>query len=98
MRGRASTVGDTRVAQNGYEYTRTEAGWMLTHHYIAAQLLGRPVAPDELVRFKDKDRKNLNPNNIEVIPKKRGSVVRRKAQIEARIAELQAELQSLSEV
>lgn len=96
-RGQRAEVGATRVAPNGYHYTKVEIGWRLTHHIVAEQVLGRPIKTDEeLVRFIDGKRHNLAPNNIEVVPRKTGSLRRRKAVIEARIEELQAELAELN--
>jgi hypothetical protein len=91
-RGKTAEIGDTRVAPNGYHYTRTEGGWVLTHHLAAEKLLGRPLRAEERVKFKSKDKTNFSPSNIEVILKGKSSLRRRKAQLEARIEELQAEL------
>jgi hypothetical protein len=90
-RGRAAQPGDTRVAANGYHYTRTETEWRLTHHIIAEEkILGRPLLPEERVVFIG-SRRELHPDNIKVTVKGRGSTRRRIAQIEARIEELKAE-------
>lgn len=91
-KGRQSNVGDTRKAPNGYHYTRTEQGWRLTHHIIAEEQLGRPLNEDERTKFVDGDRSNLKPSNIKVIKKGKASLRRRKAVLETRIEELQAEL------
>lgn len=92
-RGKAATVGDTMVNVNGYHNTRTADGWRLTHHLIAEEKLGRPVNTDvEMIRFVDGDRSNLSPDNIEVIKKNKVGLRRRKALIEAKIEDLQAEL------
>jgi hypothetical protein len=91
-KGRQSRVGDTRVAPNGYHYTKTTEGWRLTHHIIAEQELGRSLAEDERTKFVDGNRRNLAPSNIKVIKKGKASLRRRKATLEARIEELQAEL------
>jgi hypothetical protein len=96
VRGQNATVGDTRVSANGYHYTRTEEGWRLTHQLVAEKKLGRPLAADERVRFKDKKRDNLKPENIEVVIKGTTSLRRRKAVIENRIEELQAELAEIN--
>ncbi len=96
-RGKASKVGDQRVAKNGYHYTRTVEGWRLTHHIIAEDTLKRPLKPDEMVRFKDGKRWNLNPDNIIIIQKGNGALNRRRAQIEAQIQGLQAELADIEE-
>lgn len=96
-RGGKANVGDTRVAANGYHYTRCEEGWRLTHHLIMEETLGRRLEPDERVIFVDGKRSNLAASNIETREKSRGSIRRRKANIEARIAELQAELAEINE-
>lgn len=98
-RGKAASVGDTRVAQNGYHYTKTEdRGWMLTHWLTAEAALGRKLEENEMVQFIDPKFKRdpYNPNGIKVIKKKTSSLRRRKAVIEERIRELQAELKSIN--
>lgn len=96
MRGQKSDVGDTRVAPNGYHYTRTKEGWKLTHRLVAESKLGRSLGDDERVTFVDGDRANLDPNNLRVSKVRSGSLERRKARIEARIEELQAELREIN--
>lgn len=95
-KGVASEVGATRWSQNGYHYTRTEKGWILTHYLLAEQKLGRPLDEDERCRFSDGNRKNLKLSNIEIIKKGKSSLRRRKASIETRIEELQAELEEIN--
>lgn len=97
-RGQNVEVGSTRQAQNKYWYTKVaempdtgKPGWRLTHHIIAERKLGRPLRTDERVTFKDGKRTNLDPSNIVVVEKGKGSQRRRLAQIEARIQELTAE-------
>jgi len=91
-RGKAVEVGSTRVSANGYHYTKTEGGWRLTHHIVAErEILGRELRESERVEFV-KDRTDLSADNIRVTIQGRGSMRRRKAQLEARIAELRAEL------
>jgi hypothetical protein len=85
-----------RVSQNGYWYVKLDTGqWKLKHHTVAEESLGRPIAADERVIFKDRDRTNFNPDNIDVVKKGKTSKNRRIAQIRARIQELQAELEEL---
>lgn len=96
MRGRKSKVGDTRVSANGYHYTRTKRGWVLTHRLAAAAKLGRQLGPDDRVTFKDGDRTNLDPENLIVSTVGKTSIEKRKARIEARIEELQHELDELN--
>ena len=95
-RGQAAKEGDTRVSDNGYHYTRTATEWRLTHHIIMEKTLGRKLKEDERVIFVDGKRSNLDPDNIEVREKGRGSLRRRQAIVEARIAELQAELADIN--
>ena len=94
-RGRKSKVGDIRWSKNGYHYTRTETGWELTHRLVAARKLGRSLTPEERIRFADGNRTNLDPDNIEVYEVRQQSIERRKARIQARIDELEAELAEL---
>lgn len=92
MRGRASKNGDTMVSINGYNYTKVDGKWRLTHHIIAeTQILGRELNPDERVVFVN-GKTNLTPENIRVVKKGRQSLRRRKAQLEARRDEIQAQI------
>jgi HNH endonuclease len=95
LRGQASKVGDTRVSANQYHYTKTEEGWRLTHHLIAEKNLGRKLKSDERVSFKDKNRKNLNADNIIVSTVGSGTKDRARARILVRMQELAAELKAL---
>ena len=102
-RGQTAEVGATRVADNGYHYTKVakESGgaeWRLTHHLTAEKKLGRPLEDNEIVQFVDKKFKRdpYNPDGIRVIRKKTSSLRRRKAAIEDRIRELQAELATIN--
>jgi|SRR5215831_10146877 len=96
-RGRKAEVGDTNIAQNGYHYTRTAEGWVLTHRLIAEEKLGRPLLENERIKFKDKDRTNLNPDNIIVFTGKEASKSRQIARLNARIEELTAQRDALLE-
>jgi hypothetical protein len=95
MRGSRSVIGDTRVAQNGYHYTRTKDGWKLTHHVIAESRMSRAVRGDERVVFVDRDRTNLDPSNISVQKKITGSLRKKEANLIARIQELQGQLEEV---
>jgi hypothetical protein len=94
-RGFTSKEGDTRVAQNGYHYTRTAIAWRLTHHILAEEILGRPLKTEEMVSFKDGNKKHLDINNIEVSVKGRKSVKARLAYLYAKRDELEAEIKDL---
>lgn len=96
-RGKAAQIGDTMINANGYHNTRTAEGWRLTHQIVAEKKLGRPLQPDEMVKFADGDRKNLNPTNIVVIKKNKQSARKRKARLEANLLELVAQLQEVNE-
>ena len=95
MRGRKSQIGDTRMAPNGYHYTRTANGWELTGRIVAGEKLGRELRPDERIRYLDGDRANNDPDNVEVYVVKERSKAKRKAMLEAKIEALQAELEDL---
>lgn len=98
MRGQTAELGAKRIAQNGYEYTKVEVNgksqWRLSHHLVAEEMLGRPLREDERVSFIG-SRRNLDPENIRVTLKGQTSVSKRLAQVEARIAELEAERDEL---
>lgn len=104
-RGQTAEVGATRVAQNGYHYTKvpkedgTGVEWRLTHHITAEKMLGRPLKDGEMVKFKDKKFKRdpYNPDGIQVIKMRTSSLRRRKAHLEERIREMQAELKSIND-
>lgn len=98
-RGQTAEIGSTRVAQNGYHYTKMEDGsWKLTHWITAERMLGRDLHDNEMVQFVDGKFKRdpYNVDGIRVIKKKTSSLRRRKAQIEARISELQGELATIN--
>lgn len=94
-RGKKSEVGDTRWSPNGYHYTRTAAGWELTHKLVAARTLGRPLLDNERCKFKDGDRTNLDSDNIEVYVTKEKSVNARLAQLYAKREEIDSEIMHL---
>lgn len=89
-RGQLAKPGDTMVNRNGYHHTKTEEGWRLTHHVLAEEVLGRPLATGEMVRFKDGDRTNLDKDNLEIIPTRTSSIRRQLARVEFKLAELTA--------
>jgi hypothetical protein len=95
-RGQASAVGEERLSPNGYWYVKTPQGWRLKHHIIAEKALGREILKDEIVRFRDLDRTNLSPDNIEVIPKGLHSKAKRLATVEAKLEEWNKEYYSLT--
>jgi hypothetical protein len=95
-RGKQAKIGDENIAANGYHYIRTASGWRLKHHLIAEEKYGRFVdTTKEMVVFDDRNRENFNPDNIIIKPKSVGSDAKKRARIEARIQELQAELNDL---
>lgn len=96
-RGQKASPGDTRWSPNGYHYTRLEKKWELTHRILAEKKLGRPLADDERVTFQDNDRTNLTVENIVVRKKNIVSNASRRARLEARIEELQAQVEALDE-
>lgn len=97
-RGQTAEVGATRTSANGYHYTKTkDRGWVLTHWLTAEAKIGRQIGAEEQVRFKDpKNRDPYEADNIIVIAKRKGSLRSRKAVVEARIAEYQAELDEIN--
>lgn len=96
MRGQPAKAGDTRIAPNGYHYTYvTNEGFILTHRLKMERILGRKLAEDEYVKFKDNDRTNLNTNNLELRTRKTATKDRRRAQLLARREQIDLELLAL---
>lgn len=98
-RGQAAKPGDKTTNANGYEYTRTaDRGWVGTHILVMEEKLKRQLRPGEYVQFVKDHRKR--PITIDMLELRRRGDFRSKslariAQIEARIAELQAEKELL---
>jgi len=94
-RGQKSEVGATRVAPNGYHYTKAENGeWRLTHHIVAEEKIGRRIRAHERVWFEDGDRQNLAPDNLLVTEgqgkeKKIAMIKDKIAQLELQLADLE---------
>jgi hypothetical protein len=95
VRGQRSEPGATRVSPNGYHYTRTEEKWICTHVLVAEEMLGRKLTKDERCRFLDGDRTNLDPNNIVVYKTRKPSASAKRAQLEAKLEQIQEQLDDL---
>lgn len=96
-KGKASLDGATRVAANGYHYTKKGGQWYLTHHLVAQKKLGRALKPEERAIFRDKDKTNFDPDNIVIEIKGKATIAKERARLQARIDELQAQLTDLDE-
>lgn len=59
-------LGSMTEHADGYWLIRTEAGWELEHRVIMARELGRPLRDDEIVHHRDEDKKNNDPENLEL--------------------------------
>lgn len=99
-RGKAAAPGTKTVNKNGYGYVKTEdRGWVGEHILVMEAHMGRRLAPGEYVQFKTEN--HTPPITIDMIElRKRGDFRSKKAriaQIEAHIAELQAEKERLEE-
>lgn len=66
MKGRKASPGDTRIAPNGYHYTRLTDKWELTHRILMEKELGRPLQKGERVKFIDGDKTNIVIENLEL--------------------------------
>jgi hypothetical protein len=106
MGGKHQPVGSTRVAPNGYHYTKVAdnkgpesvKNWRLTHHLVAERKLGRALLPDERVEFVDKtNRLDLRPENVNVVKKRPKTRGREVAAIRSKIEDLKAQLSEMGE-
>jgi hypothetical protein len=97
-RGHRSQIGDRTVNRNGYEYIRTENGWIGSHIVVMEEHLGRRLEPNEFVTFVNGHEPPITVDMLSL--RRRGdrkSKAARIAEIESRIEDLQAELQLLKE-
>jgi len=99
-RGKNKPVGSERIAPNGYHYIKVQNAdgttqWRFKHHMAMEKYLGRPLREDERVSFVTGNKADFSEENLVLSIKGTKSNARRKAQIEARIQELQAQLEEL---
>lgn len=59
-------VGTRTEHADGYWLIKTEKGWELEHRVVMSVKLGRPLTEDEIVHHKDEDKKNNDPENLEL--------------------------------
>ena len=103
MVGRNYPIGHETINANGYRNVKVDlgdgkTGWRLVHQIVAEeQILGRPLAANERVVFKDpKKRLDVRPENLTVVVVNGATATKRAAQIEARIHELMGEYKLLT--
>lgn len=96
--------GDVVVAANGYSYTYEEGPdgkpvRTLTHWIVGRRKYGRAHGADEMVKFKDGNRANLEPDNIIYVPKNNNiaSLRRRRNTLLDKIREYQEEIKEIEE-
>jgi hypothetical protein len=95
-RGKNAAIGDENQAANGYWYVRTAEGWRLKHHIVAEKKYKRDIDTRvDRVVFLDGNRENFKPSNIEIRVRNKPSNEKKRAALQARIEELQAQLEEL---
>lgn len=94
-KGIKSVIGTEKII-NGYLYVKVADGhWQLKHRIIMEEMLGRPLTKAEYIRFKDGNRKNLDPDNLELHLTNKSSLLKRIKEVKKKIADLQQELADL---
>lgn len=63
---RRRPLGSRQEHADGYWLIKTELGWELEHRVIMAQKLGRPLTENEIVHHVDENKKNNDPENLEL--------------------------------
>lgn len=96
-RGRTSPVGTETVNANGYTQVKTETGWTGKHTLVLEEKLGRKLRPGERAIFKDGNKENLEPDNIELSASATKSIQSRIAKLRAEIEDRQALIKDLEE-
>jgi hypothetical protein len=91
-RGKVAAVGTVTVNQNGYSQTKTEdRGWVATHTLVLERKLGRALVSGERAIFKDGNKANLKPENIEL------AITSNAKTLQRRIARWEAEIEDRKE-
>jgi hypothetical protein len=103
-RGQSAPEGATYVSQNGYHYTKRNGKYTATHILLIEDHLGRKLESHERVKFKDRDKTNLQLSNLEVTVKgkaslkvQRARLVARRDELNAQIADIDKELQLVAD-
>jgi GTP-dependent phosphoenolpyruvate carboxykinase len=87
-RGRVAPPGTETWNALGYcQVKTTDRGWVGKHILILEETLGRQLVFGERAIFKDGDKRNLDPNNIEL------AASDKKKSLQARIAKLKSEIE-----
>lgn len=96
--GRSPYAPGTQRFVNGYAVIKQEDGtWAYKHHLIAKEKLGRDLKANERVCFKDNDRTNLDPDNIEIKWKLPAKQYQRQSHLRRQIITLRSKLRQLEE-
>lgn len=97
-------MGDQERIINGYVVVRRENGtWEYKHRLIASEKVGRDLKPNERVYFKDRNRQNFDPDNLEIrwqvpkVYKRRSHLIKRIRETKAKLRDLERQLEDLSE-
>lgn len=67
-------IGEERTSEEGYVYLkvgdgRKNANWRLKHWVVWEKANGREVPPGHIVHFRDRDKLNFDPDNLELVAK-----------------------------
>jgi hypothetical protein len=110
MGRKAVPDGSEHIDSRGYVRVKVDGKWKFKHRHVAeTQLLHRELKPGERVWFKDEDKTNCDPSNLDVrLPDAYASkqpyrirasikvLERKRAEIDEVIAGLKAQLEDLS--
>jgi hypothetical protein len=96
LKGERASIGATRIAPNGYHYTKTlvdgQEAWRLTHHIKMEGYLGRPLLPGERVHFRTSNKLDFSKENIFVHVQGTSSIKKTLARLYARRDEIAGEI------
>lgn len=63
---RRRPIGSRRERPDGYWLIKTEQGWELEHRVKMSEKLKRPLTEEEVVHHRDENKKNNDPENLEL--------------------------------
>lgn len=91
-KGKAVDNGSTRVAPNGYHYTKVNGTWRLTHHIKMEEYIGRKLRDGERVHFVTGNKLDFSKKNLRLVVQGTTTARKKVAQLEAKLQDVQADL------
>jgi len=94
------TLGSTRLAPNGYHYTKVQEArfndgepyWRLTHHIYMEKYLGRQLLEGERVHFNSDNKQDFSQKNLRIVMAGTTTIRKKLAQLYAKRTDLEKDI------